>query len=179
VRSNARSAGCRDRLSYCKAAEGAFNPRQIVVGLDGFLGVEMLSRYAGADHIDAIEARFYRDLLSPSPEREMRIADLDGEVLGHLPAVRHPSARRAALGGAVQGTVLAAQLRLNTRKHSFSGRQQFLALARAFRRKFAIATNNEPLAGEPLGRADLGQFLLIARGGAGFCKTLSDFGLTA
>jgi hypothetical protein len=113
----------------------------------------MLSRHAGADHIDAIEARFYRELLSPSPEGKMRIADLDGEVLGYIPAVRHPSNRRADLGGAVQGTVLAAQLRLNTRKLSSSARQQFLALARAFRRKFAIATDNEPLAREPLGRA--------------------------
>src|SRR5271157_2222572 len=62
------------------AAEGAFDAGQILVGLNGFFGIEMLGRYAGSDDIDAVEARLVLNLLFPPLEGEMAVADIDREV---------------------------------------------------------------------------------------------------
>ena len=91
----------------------------------------------------------------------MAVADLDGEVLGHLPAVDHGADRQADLGGAAQRRVLAADLRLNAGQLPFGRRQQVLALARALGGKVAVAADDQPFAGEQLGGADLGEVAVV------------------
>src|SRR5207237_4803139 len=59
-----------------QAAEGAFGPRQILVGLHRFAGIEMLGRHGCADHVDGIEAGFRLDLLGPALEGPSRISML-------------------------------------------------------------------------------------------------------
>src|SRR3954449_7496289 len=58
-----------------QAAEGACDPREVLVGLHRLVGVEMLCRHAGADDIDPIKAGLFGDALGTALEREMAVAD--------------------------------------------------------------------------------------------------------
>ena len=83
-----------------EASEGAFDPREILVGLNGFFGIKLRGRHGRADHIDAVETGLLLDLSSASLDAEMAVVDLDGEVLADLVAVDdradgHADRRRA------------------------------------------------------------------------------------
>src|SRR5208282_2277441 len=116
----------------------------------------MLGRHAGADDVDAIEARLFLDLVSPPLEREMTIADIDGEVLGHFPFVDNGTDRNADLGGTLGTGVPAVDLLLDAGELPFGRNQQLLALARALDGKIAVAADDQPFSREHVGGADFG-----------------------
>ena len=144
-----------------QAAEGTLDAGQVLVGLHRFIRIELLGRHGCADHVDAVETGLLFYLLRPALEGEVAVADLHGEVLGHLPTVHHATDRQADLSGTAQRRVPAADLRLDAEQLAFGGGQQFLALAPTLAGEFAVATDDEPFAGEHLGRADLGQVALV------------------
>jgi hypothetical protein len=99
------------------------DPRQILVGLDGLCGIEMLGRDAGADDIDTVEAPLFGDLLHPPLPGEIAIGNLDVEVLAHLLSIEHCADRDADVSGALEARVLSADLLLHPRKLAFGGDQ--------------------------------------------------------
>jgi hypothetical protein len=148
------------KIDGLQAAEGPLDADQVLVGLHRFIRIELPGRHGCADHVNAVETGLLLYLLRSALEGEVAVADLRGEVLGHLAAVHHATDCHADLGGTGQRRAPAAHLCLDAEQLAFGGGQQFLPLARAFGREFAVATNNEPFAGEQLGRADLGQVAL-------------------
>src|ERR1700745_476645 len=134
-----------------QTAEGALHPRQILVGLDGLVGVEIGGRDIGANDIDAVETRLVLDLLGAPPEGQMAISDLDCEVLGHFLLVDHGADRQTDLGGSLEARACAFDLGFETAEAALCYGQKLLALARTFCRKLAIAADNQPLAREHLG----------------------------
>src|SRR5580658_7683089 len=111
----------------------------------------MLGRHAGADDVDAVEPRLCLDLICPSHEREMAIADIESEVLGHLPFVDNGTHRHADLSGALETSVPTADLLLDSGQLPFRRRQQLLALARTLCGKVAVAADDQPLSWEHVG----------------------------
>src|SRR5260221_10709276 len=149
------------KINGLQASESAFDPRQVLVGLDRFFRIEILARHAGANDIDAVEPSFFFDPLDPALEGEMAVADLDGKMLGHFACVHNPADRHADLGSALEAGAFAPDPCPDAGKLAFGGRQQRLALARPFGRKIAIAANDQPFSREQVGSADLGEVALI------------------
>src|SRR5882757_7160982 len=77
------------KINGLQASESAFDPRQVLVGLDRFVRIEILARHAGANDIDALEPSFFFDPVDPALEGEMAVADLDGKMLGHFAGVHN------------------------------------------------------------------------------------------
>src|ERR1700730_16900179 len=65
-------------------SEGALDTREILVGLNRLRRLELFGGNIGADDVDAIEPRLFFDPIEAPTIGEMIVADLDGEVLGHL-----------------------------------------------------------------------------------------------
>ena len=91
----------------------------------------------------------------------MTLADVDGEVLGHLPAVHNRTDRQADFGGAAQRRVPAADQRFDTGKCALGGCEQIFALACPLRRQITIAAHDQAFAREQLGSTDFGEITLI------------------
>ena len=79
-----------------------FDSGEILVGLNRVRGAEVLSRHAGADDIDAVELGLGRDLIGLAGPAEVSVADVEGEVLGHLPGIHDFANRQADLCGSAQ-----------------------------------------------------------------------------
>ena len=94
-------------------AERPLDPREIFVRLDRMRSAEILGRHGGPDDIDAIEPGFGRDLRGLAGKGEVAIADIEGEVFGHLLGVHHFANRQADLSSRAQMRPLAADLRLD------------------------------------------------------------------
>ena len=58
-----------------EAAEGALSVGELLVGFDGRCGIERRGFEAGAQHVDAIEGGFGRDLWRVARERQGVIGD--------------------------------------------------------------------------------------------------------
>ena len=76
-------------------AERPLDPREIFVRLDRMRSAEILGRHGGPDDIDAIEPGFGRDLRGLAGKGEVAIADIEGEVFGHLLGVHDFANRRS------------------------------------------------------------------------------------
>src|SRR5271163_5125496 len=76
-------------IGRLQASEGALHPGQILVGLDRLIGVERRGGNAGAHDIDAVEPGLARDAVDLAPIGQLRLADLDLEMLGHLVFAGH------------------------------------------------------------------------------------------
>src|SRR6266851_9140129 len=113
-------------------------------------GTEVLSRHAGANDIDAIELGLGRDLIDLAGPSEVAVADVEGEVLGHLLRIHDFANGQADLDGSVQVRTFAADLSLNARKLPFGHDQKRLTLARALSRQIAVAAHDQPLARKEL-----------------------------
>src|SRR5208282_6905148 len=101
----------------------------------------------------AVEPGFALDALRLSLVGQMRLADLDLKVLGHLATADDGADSEADLGLATQRIALAAHPRRNPGQILLGPRQQFGALARPLRRQQRIAADDQPLAREVFGRA--------------------------
>ena len=153
------------RSSGCVTTTATLDAGQVLVGLQPLHSHREICsaspRMCGF-HVDAVETSRLVYLLRPSLEGEVAVEDLHGEVL--WPSSRQftsASDRQADLSGSAQRRVPAADLRLDAEQLAFGGGQQFLALAPTLGGEFAVATDDEPFAGEHLGRADLGQVALV------------------
>jgi len=118
-------------------AEGLFHSGEILVCLHRMRGTEVLSRHTGANDIDAIELGLGRDLIDLAGPSEVAIADVEGEVLGHLLRIHDFTNGQADLDGRAQVGAFATDLSLK-RKFPFGRDQKRLALARAFSRQIAV-----------------------------------------
>ena len=67
----------------------------------------------GADDIDAIELGFGRDLVDLASPGEVAVADVEGEVFGHVLRIHDFANRQADLGRRAQMRTFAADLRLD------------------------------------------------------------------
>src|SRR5579871_2439032 len=121
----------------------------------------MLCRYAGADDIDAVEARLFGDVLGTALEREMAVADIDVEVLGHFLFVDDGADRQADLGGALEASGPTTGLLLDPAELPFGRGQQLFALAGALAGKISVTADDRPFPREQIGRADLGEIAII------------------
>ena len=121
----------------------------------------MLCRHAGADDIDPIKARLFGDALGTALEREMAVADIDVEVLGHFLFVDDGADGHADLGGALETSVPAPGLLRDPAELPFGRGQQLFALAGAFASKVAVAADDQPFPREQIGRADLAEIAII------------------
>ena len=65
-------------------AEGPFYSGEIFVCLHRVRGIEVLTRHAGANDIDAIKLGLSRDLIDLASPSEVAVADVEGEVLATL-----------------------------------------------------------------------------------------------
>ena len=134
------------------------------------LGIEHIAAYSPQARgrskrvflTETIETCFRRDLLRITPEAEVAIDDVDGEVLTHLAVVQHGADRETDLGGGVQSKLaLAANTRLDPCQFALCGHQQVLAFARPLPGEIAVTADDQPLARELLGRGDLGQVAFV------------------
>src|ERR1700756_341771 len=153
------------QIHRLQAAEGPLDVREILVGLHGLTGIELLGRNRGADDVETVKTRFRGNFRRVAPEAEVAISDVDDEVLAHLAAVQHRANRQADLGGLAQPNLaLAADTRLDARQLAFGSDQQVLALACPFAGQIAIAADDQPLARELLRRTDLGEVAFVEQG---------------
>src|SRR5256885_905857 len=82
-----------------EASEGALDAGQILVGLHALGAAHRVGRQAGADDIEPVETGLSRDAVELAAPGEVAVANIEGEVLGHLVAVgvrphRPPRLRR-------------------------------------------------------------------------------------
>jgi hypothetical protein len=144
-----------DRL---ERSEGPLDPREELVRADHRGGVEALRGHARAQDVEAVERRLGGDRVGPPAEREVIVADVELEVLGHLVAVDDPPDRNADPGRTAQGP------RLDPGDHLPEGRlgrrEEIDPLARPLGREGRVAAHDEALTGE-LGVLDLGEVPLV------------------
>src|SRR5437588_7499478 len=121
----------------------------------------MLGRHAGAQNIDAVEARLLLDLFEPPMPGEVTIGSLDVEVLGHLLSINDRADRHADIGGTLEAGVLPAHLLFHPPQLAFGSNQQVLTLAPALDCETTIAAHDQPLAREHLRRTDFSEVALV------------------
>src|SRR5262245_20812787 len=84
-------------------AEGPVDPGEVLVGVYGMIAGQRLPRYAGANDIDAIEPGLGGDLFDLARPAEVAVANVEGEVLGHLLGIDDFTDRKPDLSGGAQG----------------------------------------------------------------------------
>src|SRR5256885_9777486 len=76
-----------------EASEGALDAGQILVGLHALGAAHRVGRQAGSDDIEPVATGLSRDAVELAAPGEAAVANIEGEVPGHLVAVQAPAPR--------------------------------------------------------------------------------------